>query len=120
MAVLTNKPVKISYAILEGLGVGAHFFRVYGGNSFAQKKPHPVGVNTLMTEAGATRERTLFVGDSSVDVQTARNADVPCVGVTYGFQPESLHSDPPDFMIDHIAQLLEIVAKRTANGDGII
>ena len=48
MAVLTNKPVRISNAILEGLGVAPRFFRVFGGNSFDQKKPHPVGVETLI------------------------------------------------------------------------
>src|SRR5215471_15834561 len=52
MAVLTNKPVRISKAIIDGLGVGPHFFQVYGGNSFDFKKPHPIGIETLMKEAG--------------------------------------------------------------------
>jgi phosphoglycolate phosphatase len=56
MAVLTNKPVRMSKAIVEALGVGAHFGRVYGGNSFEQKKPHPIGIETLMSEYSATRE----------------------------------------------------------------
>jgi len=64
MAVLTNKPVRFSQGIVDGLGLGAHFRRVYGGNSFEQKKPHPVGIETLMNEAGAAREETLMVGDS--------------------------------------------------------
>ena len=51
MAVLTNKPVKMSSAIVEGLGVSEYFFRVYGGNSFEFKKPNPIGVETLMKEA---------------------------------------------------------------------
>src|SRR5579884_2298547 len=51
MAVLTNKPVRVSRGILEGLGVSGRFFRVYGGNSFDQKKPHPIGVETLLAEA---------------------------------------------------------------------
>ena len=55
MAVLTNKPVRMSRAILEGLGVGGHFFQVYGGNSFELKKPNPIGVETLMREAGVAR-----------------------------------------------------------------
>ena len=56
MAVLTNKPVRISRAILDGLGVGGHFRQVYGGNSFDFKKPHPIGVETLMAECGAARD----------------------------------------------------------------
>lgn len=106
LAVLTNKPVRISAAILDGLDVGKHFFRVYGGNSFEQKKPHPVGIETLLRESGARKERTLMVGDSAVDIQTARNAGIPCCGVTYGFQPESLAADPPDFLIDRMDQIL--------------
>lgn len=111
LAVLTNKPVRISAAILNGLGVGNHFFRVYGGNSFEQKKPHPIGVETLLRESGARKESALMVGDSAVDIRTARNAGIPCCGVTYGFQPESLQIDPPDFLIermDHIFAALQL------------
>jgi len=109
MAVLTNKPVKISQAILDGLGVGGHFFRIYGGNSFEQKKPHPMGVDRLIEESGAGRERTLIVGDSAVDVRTARNANVRSAGVTYGFQPESLAEEPPDFLMDRMEQVADLV-----------
>lgn len=111
LAVLTNKPVRISVGILDGLGVGKHFFRVYGGNSFEQKKPHPIGVETLLREAGVRKEQALMVGDSGVDIRTARNAGIPCCGVTYGFQPEALKTDPPDFVIDrmdHIFSALQL------------
>jgi phosphoglycolate phosphatase len=105
LAVLTNKPVRISGAILDGLGVGKHFFRVYGGNSFEQKKPNPIGVETLLRETGASKECTVMVGDSAVDIQTARNAGISCCGVTYGFQPESLDENPPDFVIERMDQI---------------
>lgn len=107
MAVLTNKPVRISKAILDGLGVGAHFFRVYGGNSFDFKKPHPIGVETLMREAAATSERTLMIGDSSVDVRTAINAGIRSCGVTYGFQPETLTDPAPDRLFDRIQDVAD-------------
>jgi len=109
MAVLTNKPVRFSQAIIDGLGLHDHFRRVYGGNSFDQKKPHPIGIETLMTECGATRDGTLMVGDSSVDVQTARNAQVRVCGVTWGFQPETFAECPPDFLIHHPEELVERV-----------
>jgi phosphoglycolate phosphatase len=105
MAVLTNKPVRISCAIVEALGVGSYFRRVYGGNSFEQKKPHPMGIETLMREYDSTRDRTMMVGDSAVDIRTARNAQVQACGVTYGFQPETLAADPPDLLIDRIEDL---------------
>jgi phosphoglycolate phosphatase len=113
MAVLTNKPVGISQAILDGLGVGERFFRVYGGGSFEQKKPDPAGVEKLLAEAGAGRDEALMVGDSAVDVRTARNAGIRCCGVTYGFQPETLVTEPPDILIDRFEELagLELFPK---------
>ncbi len=109
MAVLTNKPVRFSKAILDGLGVGGHFTHVYGGNSFERKKPDPIGVDALRAENAVGRERTMMIGDSAVDVQTARNAGIACCGVTYGFQPETLIVDPPDYLIDRMEQLLDII-----------
>lgn len=109
MAVLTNKPVRFSQALVQGLGLGSHFFRIYGGNSFEQKKPDPVGILTLLEESGAAKERTIMVGDSNVDVRTARNAQVMACGVTYGFQPETFEQDPPDLVVDDMQQLAEYV-----------
>ena len=57
LAVLTNKPVRFSRAIVEGLGLGNHFFQIYGGNSFEQKKPDPIGIETLIAECRAARLR---------------------------------------------------------------
>ena len=109
MAVLTNKPVRISNLIVEGLNVAHHFGRVYGGNSFPEKKPSPVGILKLMEEFGTAPERTLMVGDSSVDVETARNAKVVACGVSYGFQPETLHAVPPDILLDEFSGLTPAV-----------
>lgn len=118
MAVLTNKPVRFSRDILAGLGVGGHFFQVYGGNSFEQKKPDPAGVDVLISESGVPKERTMIVGDSAVDVLTARNAGVRICGVTYGFQPESLEAEPPDFLVDRMEELADLViAERNAKGE---
>jgi phosphoglycolate phosphatase len=106
MAVLTNKPVRFSISLLEGLGLQMHFFRVYGGNSFEEKKPHPRGIDALVAERGADRSRTVMVGDSAVDVRTARNARVQACGVSWGFQPETFVDAPPDFVIDDMRELV--------------
>jgi phosphoglycolate phosphatase len=111
MAVLTNKPIRMSRHIVDGLGVGDWFFRVYGGNSFEFKKPNPIGVETLMREVGVGRDLTLMVGDSSVDVHTARNAGIQCCGVTYGFQPESLADPAPELLVDRMQQLADWLLK---------
>jgi phosphoglycolate phosphatase len=119
MAVLTNKPVRISQAILNGLGVGERFRRVYGGNSFEQKKPSPVGVEKLMDECLARCDRTMVVGDSAVDVQTARNANVKVCGVSYGFQPETFEQYPPDILVDRMEELADIVIGWRAGVDEV-
>jgi phosphoglycolate phosphatase len=106
LAVLTNKPIRFTLQMLEGLGIDLHFFRVYGGNSFPEKKPDPAGLNALVAESGADRARTIMVGDSSVDVDTARNAGVQACGVRWGFQPETFVSSPPDFLIDDLRELI--------------
>jgi len=115
MAILTNKPVRFSQAIVDGLGLGGHFFRVYGGNSFEQKKPDPVGVETLLRESSVPREHAVMVGDSAVDIRTARNARITACGVSYGFQPEGFEQDPPDLLVDDMNQLADYVLEARSN-----
>jgi len=108
MAVLSNKPVHPSRAIVEALGLAPFFVRVYGGNSFETKKPDPLGVTTLLKETGARPEQTIIVGDSSVDVLTGRNAGIATCGVTYGFAPHTLCEVPPDAIIENTRELGEL------------
>lgn len=109
MAVLTNKPVRFSQDLVAGLGVGGHFVKVYGGNSFEHKKPHPIGVERLLEETGAAKDQTMVVGDSAVDVQTARNAGIRVCGVTYGFQPEGFRDNPPDILVESMPDLADML-----------
>jgi phosphoglycolate phosphatase len=103
LAVLTNKPVRPARAICEGLGMGSAFFRIYGGDSFPLKKPDPMGLRTIMEEAGARSEETLMIGDSKVDMQTARNAGAWSLGCHFGFGPQNLMETPPDVTVDSAA-----------------
>jgi phosphoglycolate phosphatase len=100
MAVLTNKPVKPSQAIVEALGLGKFFSQIYGGNSFATKKPDPEGARKLLEESGVRAEHAVIVGDSHTDVETGRNAGLWTIGVTYGFAPHTLADEPPDILVD--------------------
>jgi phosphoglycolate phosphatase len=100
LAVLTNKPVRPARAICEGLGMGSFFFRIDGGDSFPLKKPDPLGLRTIMQEAGAGPEETIMIGDSKVDVQTARNAGAWSLGCQFGFGPQNLMEVPPDVVVD--------------------
>jgi len=104
MAVLTNKPVRPSRGICEGLGLADYFLHIYGGDSFQTKKPDPLGLRTLMSEAGALPEETVMIGDSKVDVQTARNAGAWSIGCAFGFGPQNLMETPPDVLVDSPAE----------------
>jgi phosphoglycolate phosphatase len=112
MAVLSNKPVGPSRAIVDALGLGPYFFQVYGGNSFHTKKPDPAGVQVLLEEAGAFPEETIIIGDSNIDILTARNAGIYSVGVTYGLSPHTLLDAPPDVLIDHPNELALVLGAR--------
>ncbi len=105
LAVLTNKPVRFSREMLERLGLAPLFTAIYGGNSFPQKKPDPVGVEKLMTDTGARERQTLMVGDSDTDVLTGRNAGVWTCGVTYGFGAHTLEETPPDLIVGDLRDL---------------
>jgi len=112
MAVLSNKPVGPSRTIVEALGLQKYFFQVYGGNSFHTKKPDPAGVHALLSEAGVRPEETVIIGDSEVDVVTARNARIYSVGVTYGLAPHTLEEAPPDVLVDNPLELADVLGAR--------
>ena len=113
MAVLTNKPVNPSRQICEALGLAPFFFQNYGGNSFTTKKPDPEGLLTLVREADAllqmqdvspaalSTEDVVMVGDSDVDVLTARRIGARSVGCMFGLAPHSLEAVPADVMVAH-------------------
>ena len=110
MAVLTNKPVKISVSILEALGLASHFRVIYGGNSFETKKPDPFGAMKILKEFGAAPREAMVVGDSEVDVQTARNAGVIAVAVNYGFGVHDRVQHPADIYLEKLTDLVPLVS----------
>ena len=110
MAVLTNKPVRVSVRILEALGLAKYFRSIYGGNSFETKKPDPLGANTILREMGVAAHEAAIVGDSEVDVQTARNAGTAAIAVNFGFGVHDRKSHPADAYIDRFPDLSAVIA----------
>jgi phosphoglycolate phosphatase len=105
LAVLTNKPGDMSRTILTGLGLADRFFRIYGGGDVPGRKPDPAGLRLILEEIGASPRQALMVGDSAVDVRTARNAGTRVAGVSYGLDTEGLAAERPDFMVDSLLGL---------------
>jgi phosphoglycolate phosphatase len=118
MAVLTNKPVRISVRILEALGLANYFRAVYGGNSFETKKPDPLGANTILRELSVSAHEAILVGDSEVDVQTARNAGMFAAAVNYGFGVHDRAVHPADVYLDRLGDLVPMVDPRTISRPG--
>jgi phosphoglycolate phosphatase len=113
MAVLSNKPVYPSRDIVNALGLGSFFVSVYGGNSFATKKPDPLGAQTILQETGIPAHEALIIGDSSIDVLTGRKCGMWTCGVTYGFVPQSLEEVPPDVVVETPGELGELLRGRS-------
>jgi phosphoglycolate phosphatase len=110
LTVLTNKPVRFSEEILRGLELDTFFRVVYGGNSFARKKPDAVGVETILRETQSRPPEAMIVGDSEIDVLTARNAGTWVCGVTYGLGSDRLRDYPPDLLVDSLTELAALLA----------
>src|SRR6266481_1900322 len=109
MAVLTNKPVRISVRILDEMGLAKYFRAVYGGNSFETKKPDPLGAKTILREFGAAPAEAMLIGDSEVDVQTARNAGTFAAAVNYGFGMHDRAAHPADIYLDRLTDLVPLL-----------
>jgi phosphoglycolate phosphatase len=110
LAVLSNKPVNPSRAIVEALGLGKFFSQVYGGNSFPTKKPDPEGARKLLAEFGVQPQHAVIVGDSHTDIETGHNAGMHTIGVTYGFAPQSIETASPEIVVDQPQELANLFA----------
>jgi len=111
--VLSNKPVNPSRAIVQALGLGSYFSQVYGGNSFATKKPDPEGALKLLAESSVRPEQAAIVGDSHTDIETGQNAGLWTVGVTYRFAPRTLTNATADVLIDTPDELKAVFSEKT-------
>ncbi len=113
VAVLTNKPLEPSEKVLAGLRMRELFDDVIGSGGAYPRKPDPAALLALMDRAGATPDRTLMVGDSRVDYDTARNAAARCCLVTYGFSSDTLADIPVDatWRAADAAGLAEVIAR---------
>ena len=115
MAALTNKPVRPARRICEGLGFGEFFRVIYGGDSFPLKKPDPMALKAILAETGVRADEAMMIGDSKVDVLTARNAGAWSMGCQFGFGPQNLHEEIPDILVDHARDWTEALGPARMN-----
>jgi phosphoglycolate phosphatase len=103
-AVCTNKPERLSRLVLAELGIAENFAAISGGDTFHTRKPHPAHLLETMNAAGGKSDAAVMVGDTRVDLDTARSAGVPFVGVSFGYTPVPMAELQPDVLINGFEQ----------------
>ena len=110
MAVASNKYQEATVKLVKHYFPMIDFVEVLGQREGINVKPDPTIVFDILKKAGVSKEETLYVGDSGVDMQTAINAGVDAIGVTWGFRPRTeLEDFHPMGLIDQAEELLGFV-----------
>lgn len=110
LAVCTNKVETHSVQLLQALGVAPLFGAICGRDSFPFTKPDPRHLTGTIERAGGDPRHAIMVGDSRTDIDTARNAGLPVIGVTFGYTDVPVQELGPDVVIEHFDALVEAVA----------
>ena len=108
-AVCTNKVEHPSILLLTALGIAGRFKAICGKDTFPVSKPNGGALLHTIARAGGDRSRTVMIGDSETDIDTARNAGVPVVAVTFGYTSEPVDTFKPDRVISHYDELWDAV-----------
>jgi phosphoglycolate phosphatase len=105
LAVCTNKREALSCKLLDELDLTRHFAAVAGRDTFPVSKPHPEHLTGTVRKAGGDPRRAIMVGDTNVDIETARNAALPSVAVRFGYSAVPVENLKPDISINHFCEL---------------
>ena len=112
LAVCTNKTEALSRRLLRALGIAERFSAICGGDTFAAPKPDPVHLLGTIDAAGGRAPHSVMIGDSATDLDAARNAGVPFVGMSYGYTPVAMAQLQPDVLLDSLDALTPPVLAR--------
>jgi phosphoglycolate phosphatase len=115
LAILTNKPGDMSRVIVRDLGLEGRFVPNIGGDDLKTKKPDPEGLLKILSELGCRPEEAAMVGDSAIDIRTAKNAGTLSVGVTWGYDRAGMEAEKPDLIVDAVKDLARITALAPAS-----
>lgn len=118
LAICTNKLEGLSRRLLDELALTSRFAAICGGDTFPTRKPDAGHLLGTIARAGGDPAHAVMVGDSAADVNAAKNAGVPVVGVTFGYTEAPVASFGPDAVIDHFDALWDAVAAIAARRQG--
>jgi phosphoglycolate phosphatase len=109
LGICTNKRSHLSNALIGALGLNDLLHAVVGRDSVKKSKPHPEHLTETIRLAGGDVKRAIMIGDTAVDVATARAAGVPVIGVPFGYSDRPIAELAPDAVITHYDQLLPAI-----------
>lgn len=114
LGLCTNKALKLSEKLIQEIGLAPYFSAVTGGDSFDYRKPDPRHLTATLDRMKAAPDRAIMVGDSSSDIIAAQRAEIPVIGVSFGYTKVPITSLSPDTIIDHFDDFFPALQKLTA------
>lgn len=116
MAVVTNKPHQFVQPLLQSAGIAEFFRYTLGGGCLPVKKPDPLPLQYLCEQFNVQPTETLMVGDSKNDIQAARAAGIPVVGLSYGYNHgEPIENSEPDWVLHRFDELVSLLNAEVRN-----
>ena len=115
IAICTNKREDMSLRLIRALDLDHHFAAIAGRDTFAVHKPDPRHLTSTIEKAGGDVNRAIMIGDTNTDIKTARAANIPVIGVTFGYSPDPITDFSPDAAIDDYANLRDVIASLLSN-----
>ena len=109
LGVCTNKPEGLAQELLVRLGIRDYFTAMLGADTLPVRKPDPVHLWTTIDQMGGQRDRAVLIGDTITDRDAAKNADVPCILVSFGPEGDGVKRMEPSALLDHYSQLPDLI-----------
>ena len=109
LGVCTNKPEGLSQELLTRLGIRKRFSAMLGADTLSVRKPDPIHLWTTIDQMGGDRNKAVLIGDTITDRNTAKNADVPCILVSFGPEGDGVNRMEPSALLNHYFDLPDLV-----------
>ena len=111
LAICTNKPISLTISLLDALDLTPLFASIVGTNSTPYTKPDARVLHSTVQSAGGNIQAAIMIGDSKTDIDAARNANIPVIGVTFGYSEQPIETLQPDKVMNEYDELEGLIAQ---------